>query len=940
MKRQLIVISLFLLSLTLFGEGSDALFFKGQQAFGQKNFDEALLYFGQLVKTYPNDTRADDAYYYQGVSFFYKNDYKRAANQFSSMEKRYPSSRFISRINYWIGASYLGLQDYRKSEIAFKKQVDYTNEVALLSQSHFYLALSYEKNNKLKKALSEYKVSFDGDLKDNFKAQALYRMGTTNMLLENWIDARNNFNQLLISYPRSEWSIDSVYLIGQVAFELKDYESAESRWDTFLKTSPSSEYRKDALYRLAMLKLQLGKADEGYSLLDLLVNDYNTGDLYKNSLILLADHATDNNLFTDGQNYYKKLISLATDPEEKQNYYYGLGKTYFNTDDPLKALPWLESSIDGPDSEIKRLATYNWGRIQMEHGDWQLGAERLKSYLLNYSQYEGSERIAQVVVTRLERNEAYDDELDWLNMLDRFYPDSEYHSIYVLKRIDIALQQGHTDIDTSSLSVLTESEDLDVATKALYRMGYIYSLRKEYMRSEGYYYRITELLSTGELYEKALLARGICFMNINDNDKALGVFNRLLREKPDSTFAPKTHYYKGNIYKRTADYTQAIKEYLAANTTLNGSMREKLLLNLGEAQLLADEAEDALETYKQYYTLMTDPLKQKDAGKRVIQAAISAKKYEEAINFIGNKQGSDLLPYLVDAYLGLGNYTKASELYYEGLSKGKDLGAIIDGYISLLEYQYGSNNNEEIRSITDNSLQKASPDLEKLIYLNGAKTAFTWNNYSEARRLFMRFLENYPNDPNALGASDALAITIRTTNSNEFNQSVLDYLKTNNTSIQFPTDPLYVALGRLYPDDEFIIDQLKNILKNPESSKYLVEAQFLMGEYYYAQNNLTNAYLLFDVVINSGISPDVLESYSKEIQIVYTQQGFEQAAEIVQKAFVNLNSEQEKGRILYEGYLLAYQASMTSSSSSQFFYNQLEQNFSDTIWYEKAKSLE
>lgn len=71
----------------------NALYWKGEAFYAEKDFENAILSFQDVVDKYPGEDKASDAMYKQGLSFLSLNDNKNARVLLELVQTKYPKSR-------------------------------------------------------------------------------------------------------------------------------------------------------------------------------------------------------------------------------------------------------------------------------------------------------------------------------------------------------------------------------------------------------------------------------------------------------------------------------------------------------------------------------------------------------------------------------------------------------------------------------------------------------------------------------------------------------------------------------------------------------------------------------------------------------------------------------------------------------------------------------
>jgi tol-pal system protein YbgF len=105
--------------------------------------------------------------YETALETYYSKNYSAALSQFQSLKDRFPNNKLSSNCQYWIGECYFGMGEYQKALEAFKSVLSYS--------------FSYKKDD------------------------ATLMMARCYMKLNDRVNAKTYFQQLLNSYPDSEY---------------------------------------------------------------------------------------------------------------------------------------------------------------------------------------------------------------------------------------------------------------------------------------------------------------------------------------------------------------------------------------------------------------------------------------------------------------------------------------------------------------------------------------------------------------------------------------------------------------------------------------------------------------------------------------------------------------------------------------------------------------
>jgi TolA-binding protein len=203
----------------------------------EKDYAAAARQFHQLARLYPHASRADEALFHLGeLQHLYLGDDQRALLAFLQLEKSYPESPLSLAAQRQAADLYMDrLQDYGRAVVAYQKLLD--QGVA------------------------------DGD-------QVQYRIGEAYFRLNNFEQARIEWDQLLAMFPASSLGAEAGYR-SAVSLTLQgDFEQARTRFEKVFTTWPGHLYALEARFGLAAVFEEQGQLIDALDMLEKLRGVY------------------------------------------------------------------------------------------------------------------------------------------------------------------------------------------------------------------------------------------------------------------------------------------------------------------------------------------------------------------------------------------------------------------------------------------------------------------------------------------------------------------------------------------------------------------------------------------------------------------------------------------------------------------------------------------
>ena len=564
-KTAILLYAILFTAVSLWGQTSTALFQEARQAFSEKQFSRAVGSFNEFINRYPDDPRVDQADYMIGVSYFYLKQFDRTIRYFSDFDAKYPGSAYLKRIHYWIGISRYANDDYRNAIDDFNRQIVFTDEIYFLQKSYQFLGYCYEKTGQSAEAITSYQKLLETNPDKTIAAQSRERQGVLYMNLEEYGKALEIFSDLTVNYRDVPQLLkETPFYMGECYFFLGEQEQSIQKFESFLSLYAESQNREKAIFRLGSLYALNDNFDAAKEYMNLLNDDYPDSEYAMDALIVLAEGYMQSGEFETARESLKKLLTTQTDPLEVQKIQYNLARSWQDNTD--KSLEWYLLASKGLDPDIAAESLYESGRIYDEKG------ERERTILLYeklFNQYKKSsfrEVVGQWMAVYYDSNTQ---DLALKNHLDRMltdYPRTDKKELYLYMRGNIAYREKDYNAALQYYQNILnlEKTELSLRNEARYRIGYIYTVRKEFTRAKGYFTAILENSDPGELHYRALLSAGICSLNIGETDDAVRVFTSIIETEGSVYWKGDAYFYLGKISMDRGRYMDAASFYSSA----------------------------------------------------------------------------------------------------------------------------------------------------------------------------------------------------------------------------------------------------------------------------------------------------------------------------------------------------------------------------------------
>lgn len=870
MKRIYLSIFAALIIVTnLQAQSASQLFQEGRDAFSDKLFSRSIQSFKEFIELYPTDPRVDQADYMIGVSLFYQRKFTSTISHFQRYERDYPGSAYLRRIHYWKGLSYYGQENYRSAIVELTRQSDIKEEVYFRQKSLQLLGYSYEKTDQLEKAGEAYRVLFESKPEKELAALALERQGYIQLMLKNYEEALDFFDRVTVDYSSVvQVQKEITFYQGECYYQLKDYDNSLKKFETFLTLYSNSSNREKAVFRIGSLYARLNNQDSAKEYMSLLTDEYPDSEYIMDAHIILAESYMADGNMPEARKSIAKLLENEKDPVEIQKLQFNMARTY--EDDADESLKWYLLASKGLDPDISSESLYRSAALYDSRGE---SARAVLLFERLFNQYKNSpyhEEVGDWIVLYYEDN---NQDLALKNHLDRMlneYENSHKRTLYLYMRANIAYREGKNSeaLRYYQNIINVERDDLLILNETRYRIGYIYTVRKEFYRAADYFKEVLKSQSKDELYYRSLLSLGICYLNVKDNDLAEPRFRELAAADPPTDWTGDAFFYLGKIQMDRGQYKEASTYYtLASESSQNTERKVQSLYQLGWSLMRTASFLEASAAFDKLYELAPDHSLAGDSLYRSGTALSylelwpeSLERFTEALKLIEFfTLREELLYQTAWSQFMLMNFEEAlsylkileqefpgSPLPADGLFRGAealsekgDIDEAVDAYITLYREFPGS------------------PLSETALY----RSLSLSRDSSERLALIKEFLSLYSGNDRALQTAVQTASILREGDLRENEEILLEDILSLNLSDRERT---VILLGKYYNQlkDSATLEKLNQLsaLDSLNSSE-LEMIRLYKGIWYYWAGMTSEASEIFDTIMKADIS-----AYSAEAQ--------------------------------------------------------------------------
>ncbi|MVN75726.1 tetratricopeptide repeat protein [Hymenobacter sp. HMF4947] len=703
------------------------------------NYDGLIGYATKALQQSPPPQSADEIQLLVGDAYYQKQDYKQAGTYFDQYAAAH-KGKIEPSLQYKIGYANYKQGDYPNA-IANLKNVAARRD-SLGQNAAYHLGLSYLQAGQKLPALAAFDAARQSTIEKNISenatlkyAQVQYELGS----LPDVIAALRDFRR---KYPRSKNQPAVDQLLSDSFLSSTDYGQAltylESVGDDRGNTL-NGTYQRIAYAQAATLYND-GKYAEALPLLDKSLK-YPQDDALRAAAQVLRGE-----IYSVGQQYPEAITAYAaaarsarqggvSDDETQyvQLARYGLGYAYYNTKQYAKAQPQFQAYLADP---AAKPADPNYYDTTLRLGDTYYVAKDYNSALAQY------------------------DKVIQANAADKDYA-------YYQKGVTLGLLGRRDEANQTLAALLKANPDSRYAEQAVFQQAQLDFQAGDYAPAAAGFTRLIENRPTSSLLPDAYQRRGVAYANLEQHDKAVADFQKVLADYPRSSAAqPALYSLQESLTAlgRTEEFDQAVAAFKAQNP--NSKATESVEFEAAKSLYLAEKYPQALSRLQAYLKQYPDNALAPDArffladsylktgGKAQSLPLLKAVVAENKSEFVNRAVGR-----VADLELENKNYPEAIKYYDRLRGASSNRREVATATLGLLKAYYDSGDYTKARAAAADlsTLAGATANTTNTALLYQGKADYQLGNLDQAVTELTATVAAAPSDVNGAEAQYTLA---------------------------------------------------------------------------------------------------------------------------------------------------------------------------------------
>ncbi len=778
----------------------------------------------------------------------------------------------------------------------------------------------------------------------NFRSAALYKLGTTYYLKQEYRKARARLSTLLKEYPSSEYNGSAYYWIAEAYFAENKYAEAEENFRTAIKNKSSNRFIPYSFFSLAQLYEKIENYKSATTLYDELLTYYKESSLaplsqlrigicyfnlndYDNAILELTDPliqklALDELIqakfflansfvrlkeYSEAEKIYKELLNDVSDNSFKNRISYSLAWLNFQTGKYEDAFETFQELSKAKDDTLN-IASFFWsGESKRYLGDSKTSDAIFKEFVQKYPEHQLAYK-AQ------------------------------------LGSGAVHLTQNNTPNAESALLNAALAEDKSIRGRAFTLLGELRLNDKKFDAAKKYFNDAVKITTAiPELYNRALFGLAVAQFYLNDYNNAEMNFESLqLRAKDFET--DKVNFYLAETYLTLGKYSAALKNYNRIRSS-NEQINKQTLLGRAYSHFNLNDFPNSIYYFNEFINKYRNDPNVNEAKLRLADSYFGSKNFEKASViylelFTRDKLNDDIAFYQYGQSLFKAGKAveaiQASEELQQRFPRSKylDESQYLIGWIHFQQNDFSG----AIDNYKKLIVKYPRSNLKPIAYYSIGDSYFNLGLYDSSIVFYSKVLEEFPNTPYIFDAVNGIQYAYVAKEQPENAVSFVDNYVAANPSSKY-SDQIYFKKGDLYyslENYDSAIKAYRDFISRFPNSMLIANAYFWIGKSAANLKNDTEAVNSFSTAKQIAIKKDIGISAAIELAKIYSdKKQFDNAIKSLDDAIDANPTSNRVSELLFLKGVNESKANKIDNAASTF--DQTISYYEGTIFAVKAK---
>ncbi|HVZ80917.1 MAG TPA: tetratricopeptide repeat protein, partial [bacterium] len=471
--------------------------------------------------------------YWVGWCDYAQGRYDLALEEFQKVQGKAEGE--IRARSYWAGAeSAYGLKHYDEAILQYRKALEGGLPDNLILGCYSGLGWSYFQQERYPDALEAFQKAVRRAPGAPLGLEAQLRIGDCYYNLHQYPKAQEAYQSTSLKTAAGAVGLDAVEQVGWCQYRQEKFTEAEKTWAE-LSSRPEAEDRRPRLFYWSawahFRSKEFGPAAEGFRKVE---EDYPKDDLAAEASLRYADCLFNLQKFQDSKTAYQSFLDHYPDSKLLPDALYGL--------------QWSSEKL----------------------GEKEASSQVARSFLAKFPNSPFAAEIQYRLADGLFHQAKYQDAIEAYQALLLKYPDSPEAPRALFWEGTAYVRRGKNPEAIPVFQDLLNKFPSDpLALEGQFSLGSVYFETGKYRQALEAYEGIFTRYPDHRLATHALFNSAVCEKQLKHPDKALGYFQKLMKEHGGDPLAQEAGLQAGLLLEKTGSVPEALKAYEVTMASTN-----------------------------------------------------------------------------------------------------------------------------------------------------------------------------------------------------------------------------------------------------------------------------------------------------------------------------------------------------------------------------------
>ena len=470
-----------------------------------------------------------------------QKEFDRALEIYRDLPEKHPESPFAAQARAKVPWALHLKGDAAGAKAAALAYLQEDKESPAAGEVGFLLGLLLHAEGNNEDARQEFRLVAEKFPDSEFAPEALYKSAECTLQLGMRDDAAKTFEEFVRRYPDNPLAAEAILRAGDAQFNSQDFAKAVEKYTALLATPATPEAEENARYRLAITYHNMKERAKAAEQYQALLDKFPASRHAAQALFHLGEYQLrEQKDALKAIESYQASLDKAPAPELAALALWGLALArYERKDYEMAADQFLRLIREYPQTVLPE-EVYTWcGQWFFDAGKWAEATAVLDALLKALPEYPYADKVR---FTAAECSEKAGNDADALARYQATVDANPTGAKAVEAKYRMARLHEKAGEEDKALSLYEEASSAntgEVAAQARFRLGEIFEARGEHERAARNFMRVAILFLHETLSPQALARAGQCYEQAGLAAQALGAYEELLKDYPESEPAPK-----------------------------------------------------------------------------------------------------------------------------------------------------------------------------------------------------------------------------------------------------------------------------------------------------------------------------------------------------------------------------------------------------------------